>query len=244
MSEITGFLGISPADICLYTALSVQNTGKSVCVIDHSEDGILYRSIPAPEGQLEAVTYRGVDFVRKKPLPDWQDTEYGHIFVQLGTQPEELCMALCDRLVLVMNAERYNMDIYRNYMRQIRMPMIVLLRGFCPYGIPVNTIKDYFMRENNFVEKWILLPLSEYDEAYRIGMQYECFKKFAYISSEMEWALVRLLRSLENRSSVSLMRAVKQAKKGRMASMAPDVREGISIRKQLLPGMTRAGGYN
>ncbi len=71
MPKIIGFFGSAPADLCMYAAYALQNIGKRVCVVDNSEDGSLFRCIPAPDECLSAVTYRNVDFMRWYPLADW-----------------------------------------------------------------------------------------------------------------------------------------------------------------------------
>lgn len=243
MSKIIGFLGTYSIDICLYAAFAVQNTGKSVCVIDHSDDGVLYDCIPTPDGQLEAVTYHGVDFMRRQPLLKWQNMEYEFVFVQLGARPQELCLALCSKLVLVVDCERRNLDCYNQYMQETRMPMTVLLRGFCPGGISVRMLKDYFARGNCFIEKWMTLPLNEMDEAYRIGLQYEPLSKFAYISAGMEKALVQLLRQLDAGSAARIIRAVKHAKSGRAAFLPSMPSYARKDEKRRLFGAMEYGGY-
>lgn len=217
MPKVIGFLGSHPADICLYAALVLQNTGKSVCVVDHSEDGVLYNCIPTPDKRLKTVTYHNVDFMRREPLVEWQNMDYAYVLVQLGARPEELCLTVCSERVLVMDCERRNLDFYNQFMQENKMPMKVLLRGYCPDGISTRKMKEHFERENCFIEKWLMLPLDEMDEAYRIGMQYELLNKFAHISMGMEKVLVQLLRMCAANNNMGILRAVKAAKNGRTA---------------------------
>lgn len=240
MSEIVGFLGVSPMDICLYTAFSTQNRGKSVCVLDQSKDGLLYHCIPSPGGQLEVVTYHGVDFIRSQPLVQWQDMHYDVIFVQMGGQPQQLCLALCTKLVLVVDCERENLDFYRRFMQESKMPMTVLLRGFFPGTIPVKERKEYFANGNDFIEKWMVLPVNEADEAYRMRMQYGQFNKFAYISHKMQNVLVQLLRHMGAANQMEALRAVKQAKYGRSAFVFTSGWRGS---EKKMPGIFKAIGY-
>ena len=217
MPRIIGFFGTYPADICLYTAFALKNTGKSVCVADLSKEGVLHRCIPAPERGLAVLTYRGVDFIREAPLEDWQDLEYEYVFVQLGRSPQELCLAACDELALVVDCERANLDFYNNLMRKAQASMSVILRNLCPDGVSGRMVKEYFERENCFVQKWLTLPFDEADEAYRIEMQYGTVHKFSHVSCGMERLLGQLLRMfLTDDGHGGILRAVKAAKKGKV----------------------------
>lgn len=216
MPKIIGFLGSYPADICLYAAFALQNTGQSVCVIDHSKDGALYRCIPTPDRQLAVVTYHNVDFMRQEPFANWQDMDYQYVFVQLGQEPEELCLAVCSERVLVIDCERRNLDFYNRYMQENQLSMLVLLRGVCPDGVSAKKIKERLECENCFVEKWMTLPLDEMDEAYRIGMQYERMGRFAHISMGMEKVLAQLLHMVVDYDYMGILRAVRAAKYGRI----------------------------
>lgn len=219
MPKIIGFLGSYPADICMYAAYAMQNTGKRVCVVDNSEDGVLFRCIPTPDEQMTIVTFHNVDFMRLEPLVQWHELEYEYVFVQLGSRPQELCLALCNERILVVDCERRNLDFYNRYMQQSSMPMVVLLRGFCQDRVTVKKIRERLEFGNCFVEKWILLPFDEVDEAYRIGMQYELFSKFAHISSGMERVLAQLLRMIEIHNYTGIARAIRDAKHGKAAGV-------------------------
>ncbi len=217
MPKIIGFLGNYPADICMYTAYALQNTGSSVCVADNSQDGILYGCVPAPDVQADSVTFHGVDFVREKPLVQWHELDYDYVLVQLGARPQELCLASCSERVLVVDCDRRSLDFYHQYMQESGMTMSVLLRGYCPEGVSAKVIKERLAVENCFIEKWMTLPFHEMDEAYRIGMQYEPVSRFAYISLGMEKVLMQILCMAGAGSPSGAIRAVKHAKKGRMA---------------------------
>lgn len=226
MPKIIGFLGSHPADICMYAAYALQNTGKHVCVIDNSDDGVLFRCIPTPDERLTAVTFHNVDFMRLEPLVQWHELDYDFLLVQLGTQPQELCLALCSERVLVIDCERRNLDFYNEFMQQSGIPMSVLLRGFCPDGAMAGRIREYFGQGNRLIEKWLFLPLDEADEAYRIGMQYGLLSKFAHISEGMERVLMQLLRMLGTGSRGGIVRAVRDAKNGRSSSLGRQAQMG------------------
>lgn len=219
LPKIIGFLGTYTADLCLYTALVMQNTGRSVCVIDQSDDSVLYESIPTPDKRLEMVTYHNVDFIRREPYANWLDMDYEYVFVQLGTLPQEIYLAVCMECVMVIDCERVNLDFYRCFMKQNEMAMTVLLRGFCPDGISGQKIKEHFEQENCFVAKWLTLPLDQVDEAYRIRMQYEPIKKFRYLSVDMEKVLIQLLHSFGVANYAEIIHAIKAAKRGKVAGM-------------------------
>ena len=198
LPKIIGFLGSYTADICLYTALALQNTGKSVCVIDHSDDGALYDSIPTPDKCLQMVTYHNVDFIRREPFANWQDLQYQFVIVQLGALPQDICIELCSERILAVDCERINLDYYSQWMRKKQLPMIVLLRSVCQNGFSARKIKERFELENCFVERWLTLPLNQMDEAYRIRMQYEPVKKFSKLSLDMEKMLIQLLSVIQH----------------------------------------------
>ena len=219
MPEIIGFFGSYPADICMYTAYAVQNAGKSVCVIDDSEDGILYQCVPSPNDQLMAVTYHEVDFMRLVPVVQWHELEYDYVLVQLGSQPQELCLALCSKRVLVVDCDRRNLDFYQYFIQESGLSAAVLLRGFCS-EFAAKKIKKYLQWEDCLVERWMLLPFDEADEEYRIGMQYEPVYKFAHISVGMEHILVQLLRMFAVLDRVHTIRAVRNAKQGKTAAVS------------------------
>lgn len=219
MSKIIGFFGSYPADICMYAAYVLQNTGRRVCVVDNSEDGILFGCVPTPDQQLKAVTFHNVDFMRFEPLVQWHELNYDYVLVQLGNMPQELCLVLCSERILVMDCERKNMDFYYQFMQESSLPAAVLLRGFCPDQMLAEKVKKYFERENKFIERWLLLPFDEADEAYRIEMQYGALYQFAHISSGMERVLMQLLRMLENHDRIRILRAVRDAKQGKSAGM-------------------------
>lgn len=218
MPKIIGFLGSHPADICMYAAYVLQNTGKNVCVIDNSEDGVLFGCVPSPDSQLKAVTFHNVDFMRFRTFMEWHRLDYEFLLVQLGKCPQELCLAQCSERVLAVDCERGNLDYYNHYMRCSGMAMSVLLRGFSPEGGIMGKIKQYFGQGNPFIEKWFLLPLDMADEAYRIGMQYGALSKFTHISAGMERVLAQLVRMMASSGSYgTTARAVRNAKRGRVA---------------------------
>lgn len=219
MPRIIGFLGTYTADLCLYTALAMQNTGRHVCVIDQSDDSTLYECIPTPDSRLEMVTYHNVDFIRREPYANWPDMDYEYVFVQLGALPQEICIAVCMECVMVVDCERVNLNFYRCLMKQNEIAMTVLLRGFCPEGVSGQTIRGLFEQENCFVEKWLTLPLDEIDEAYRIRMQYEPIKKFRRLSMDMEKVLIQLLHLFGVDNYAEMIRAVKAVKRGKVAGM-------------------------
>jgi len=215
LPKIIGFLGTYPADICLYTALSLQNAGKSVCVADNSARGVLYQAIPAPEEKMDIINCRNVDFMRDVPFTDWQEPDYEYVFVVMDGSPQELCLSACEELVLVTDCEKMHLDAYNEFMQERKMSMQVLLRGFCPDGVSGRRLKEYFERENCFIQKWLTLPLDEEDEAYRIRMQYEKIKNFAHISIGMEKVIAQLLRLFLQKDTPLILRAVKAAKQGK-----------------------------
>ena len=215
MSKIIGFLGSHPADLCLYAAFALKNMGRSICVIDHSEDGVLFRSVASSDDPTVIVTYNHVDFIRKEPVVQWHELDYDYIFVQLGAKPQDLCLAACSERILVVDCERSNLEFYNCFMRETSMTMAVVLRGICRFGRSVKDIKGQFMNKNCFVENWMTLPLNEMDEAYRVGMQYELLEKFAHISIGMEKVLVQLLYTIECSHPAGIIRAVHAAKHGR-----------------------------
>lgn len=219
MPQIIGFYGSYPADLCLYAAYALQNTGKRVCVIDLSEEGILFRCIPAPEECFAATTFHHVDFIRRKPLVQWHELDYDFVLVQLGERPQELCLAVCSQRVLVMDCERSTLDFYDSFLQASGMPSVVLLRGFCVDRTAIGKIMDYFGRESSLIERWLLLPFHEADEAYRIHMQYQPLTKFAHISADLERVLVQLLLLFGMQDRVKTIRAVRNAKQGKTAEM-------------------------
>lgn len=219
MPKIIGFLGRRPADICLYTAYALQNTGRSVCVIDNSEDGILYGCVPKPDDKAVSVTFHNVDFMRFIPLVQWHELDYEYILVQLGDTPQQLCLAACSERVLVVDSERSSLDYYRQFTKENSLKMTVLLRGFRLDRVLEKKMQERFKHENCFVKQWITLPINKYDEAYRIGMQYEPLNKFAHISGEMENVLRKILGILKADNTIRIARAVSAAKKGKMAGI-------------------------
>lgn len=219
MPKIIGFYGSYPADICMYTAYALQNAGKRVCVIDLSEDGILFRCIPAPEECFAAVTFHNVDFIRRKPLVQWHELDYEYVLVQLGEKPQELCLAVCSMRILIMDCERSTLDFYGQFLQASGMPAVVLLRGFCPDRSAAGKIMKYFGHGNCLVERWLLLPFHEADEAYRIKMQYQMLSKFTHISADLERMLIQLLLLSGMKDRLKASRAVRAAKQGKTAGM-------------------------
>lgn len=224
MPKIIGFYGNTPADLCMYTAYAMQNTGKRICVIDNSKDGSLFHCIPTPDKQLTAVTSRSVDFIRWYPLVQWHELDYDYIFVQLGTMPQQLCLALCSERILVTDCERTNLDAYSRHMQQCSMPATVLLRGFSRDWLRteqiIQQIKSYLADSGNLIEQWLFLPYDPADEAYRIKMQYGVLSQFSHISKSMEQVLMKLMQMLETRDRVQIARAITDAKHGKIAAAA------------------------
>lgn len=220
MPKMIGFFGSCPADICMYTAYALQNAGKRVCVVDNSQDGILFGCIPTPDQRFTTVTFHNVDFMRWEPLVQWHELDYEFVLVQLGNRPQELCLAVCSERILVVDCERKHLDFYEQYMRDSCLPAAVLLRGFYPQRTTVKKIKAYFEQDNTLIDRWLLLPLDAEDEAYRIKMQYGLLDQFTHISAGMEHVLVQLLRMLEIHDKRRVQRAVKDAKQGKMTDMA------------------------
>ena len=219
MPKIIGFYGSYPADICMYAAYALQNAGKRVCVIDLSEEGILFRCIPAPEECFAAVTFHDVDFIWRKPLVQWHELDYDFVLVHLGERPQELCLAVCSQRILVMDCERSTLDFYDPFLESSGMPAVVLLRGFCVNRTAAGKIMDYFGRGSCLIERWLLLPFHEADEAYRIHMQYQMLSKFKHISADLERVLVQLLLLFGMPDRVKTARAVRNAKQGKTAEM-------------------------
>lgn len=199
MSKIIGFYGSCPADICMYAACAMQSTGRRVCVIDNSDDGVLFYSIAAPDRQTEAVTFHNVDFLRLEPIVRWHELDYEYVFVQLGACPPQLCLALCSERVLVTDCERRNLDYYNQYMQLNSMTASVLLRGFFQNPDSLAMMQRYFERDNGFIENWMLLPLHRSDEAYRLDMQYGSLHQAAQVSADMQRVLTQLLRMMERK---------------------------------------------
>lgn len=227
MPKIIGFFGSCPADICMYAAYALQNAGKHVCVIDNSEEGILFGCIPTPDARMAAVTFRSVDFMRWEPVVKWQELDYEFVLVQLGSVPQQLCLALCSERILVTDCERGHLDFYHQFMQQSSMTAAVLLRSFCQGRDTVEKRKNYFSYGNRFIERWLLLPFDESDEAYRIEMQYGLVYRFPEISAGMERVLVKLLQMLEIHGRARTVRAVKDAKQGKAAGV---VCNGVRMR--------------
>lgn len=204
----------------MYAAYALQNAGRRVCVVDNSDDGVLFRCVPTPDERLAAITFHNVDFMRWEPFVQWHELDYEFVLVQLGDRPQELCLALCSARILVVDCERRNLDFYKQFMQQSSMSAAVLLRGFCPDRIATKKMKEYLERGNGLVDQWMLLPLDEADEAYRIEMQYGILHKFAHISTGMERVLMQLLRMLEIHDRIRIIRAVRDAKQGKAARVA------------------------
>lgn len=217
MPKIIGFFGSYPADICLYAAYALQNTGRRVCVIDNSDDGELFYCIPAPDARPDAVTFRNVDFLRLEPVVRWHELDYEYVFVQLGAQPPELCLALCSVRILVADCERRNLDFYNGYMQRSGMSAAVLLRGFCLDRDLLRKVKKHLESGNAFIDKWLMLPFHRADEAYRLEMQFGQLDEFVHISPGMEQVLMQLLCMIEAYDCSGIIRAVQDAKNGKMA---------------------------
>ena len=204
----------------MYAAYALQNAGKRVCVVDNSQEGILFGCIPTPDGQMEAVTFHNVDFMRWEPVVEWQGLDYEFVLVQLGSTPQQLCLALCSERILVTDCERGHLDYYHQLMQQSSMPVAVLLRSFCQGRNTAKKRKEYFAYGNRFIERWLLLPFDQADEAYRIEMQYGILDQFPHISAGMERVLVKLLQMLKIQDRTRMVRAVRDAKQGKTAAIA------------------------
>ena len=70
--------------------------------------------------------------------------------------------------------------------------------------------------DQELIDRWLLLPFHEADEAYRIHMQYETMYKFANISAGMEHVLVQLLRMIASSDKMHHIRSIRNAKYGKM----------------------------
>lgn len=222
MPKIIGFFGSYPADICIYAAYALQNAGRHVCVIDNSDDGILFQCVPTPDQRFTSVTFHNVDFMRRKPLIQWHELDYEYVLVQMGDKPEELCLALCSERILIVDCERRNLDFYQQYMQKSSMSVVVLLRGFCPDQIAAKKMKNHFEQGNALIDRWLLLPFDEADEAYRLEMQYGLLYQFTHISAGMERVLMQLLRMMDIHDRIQVIRAVKDAKQGKIAGTLYD----------------------
>ncbi len=216
MPEMIGFFGSYPADICMYTAYALQNAGKRVCVIDNSDDGILFSCVPAPDCQMQTVTFHNVDFIRHKPLVQWHELDYELVLIQLGSRPQELCLAVCSMRILVVDCERRNMEFYQHFLQACGLSAVVLLRGFS-LEFAVEKAKRLLECGPGLIERWLLLPLDEEDETYRIQMQYGTMYQFAHISAGMERVLGKMLRMLDVTDRVHIAQAVRNAKQGKTA---------------------------
>ena len=192
MSNIIGFYGSCPADICMYAACALQNTGRRVCVIDNSDDGVLFRSISASGMPSVPVTFQNVDFMRLEPVVQWHELDYEYVFVQLGVCPPQLCLALCSTRILVVDCDRRNLDYYNQYMQSNSMPACVLLRGFCLSTGFLEKVQRHFEKGNGFIDHWLLLPFHQADEACRLEMQFGSLNQSVQISSDMQKVLGQL----------------------------------------------------
>lgn len=99
------------------------------------------------------------------------------------------------------------------------MPIAVLLRGFCSDRLLAEKVKNYFEGKNKRIDRWLLLPFDEADETYRIRMQYGIMYKFAHISIGMERILMQLMQMLEIHDRICRVRAVRDAKQGRIKAV-------------------------
>ncbi len=219
MPKIMGFFGSYPADICMYAAYALQNAGRRVCVIDNSEDGILFACVPSPEQTMTVFTWHNVDFMRGISMLRWHELDYECVLVQFGERPQPLCLALCSVRVLVTDCERKHLDFYDQFVQEISMPIAVLLRGFCSDRLLAEKVKNYFEGKNKRIDRWLLLPFDEADETYRIRMQYGIMYKFAHISIGMERILMQLMQMLEIQDRICRVRAVRDAKQGRIKAV-------------------------
>lgn len=219
MSEkkIIGLFGAGQTDICIYVASILQNMGRRVCVVDNSYEQAMHYCIPHPEENLLTITYKNIDYERLVPTERWQEKDCDDLIVDLGVWPPEEALRACQEIYLVMDCAIAQIFRYRELMKQIALPMNVILRDVCPEAVSARRILGMLQEENCFVVEAHVLPLSEEDISCRLAMQYQGYRSFAHLSIPFEKMLVSICRELSACEASAVWRSFRRARKGECA---------------------------
>lgn len=219
MSEkkIIGLFGVGQTDICIYVASILQNLGEQVCVVDNSYEQAMYYCIPHPAEKLLTITYKNIDYERLVPPEQWQEKSYDYLLVDLGVWPAQDALQQCSEIYLVMDCAVAQIIRYRELMKQMSLPMHVILRDVCPEAVSARHVFSMLCEENCFISERYVLPLCEEDIAGRVSMQYQGYRSFLHLSLPFEKMLIRICRELAECESSVVWRSFKRARRGECA---------------------------
>lgn len=216
MSEkkIIGLFGIGQTDICIYLASILQNAGYRICVMDNSYEQTMQYCIPHPMEKLSTITYKKIDYECQVPVECWWEKDYDYLIVDLGVLPTRETLCACKELFLVLDCTVAQVFRYRELMKQMALPMNVILRDVCPEVVSARQVLATLQEENCFVVDSYVLPLSEEDTACRFCMQYQGYQSFTQLSVPFEKMLVKICRALAECGDSLIWRSFKRARKG------------------------------
>lgn len=216
MSEmkIIGLFGVGQTDICIYLASILQNAGYRICVIDNSHEQTMQYCIPHPTEKLSTITYKKIDYECQVPVEHWQEKDYDYLIVDLGVLPARETLCACKEIFLVTDCTVTQVHRYRELMKQMALPMNVILRDVCAEAVSGRRVLATLQEENCFVIDSYVLPLSEEDTACRFCMQYQGYQSFIQLSAPFEKMLIKICRVLAECGDSLIWRSFKRARKG------------------------------
>lgn len=213
MSIKIGFIGADTLDIMHYLSRVLVNLGKTVLLLDLSEDGALNGSVPIPVGmdaRVEAIDYRGVEFMRGRTK---STGAHDYTLIDLGYRTAHEEARLCSALFYVTDLQTHNVE-------RINVPpaserSYLILRDTMRCKISPEFIVRYLDRLQPVPERTFLLPLDKVDRKSAILCAWDSIFRFNDVSGHMRDMLYIILTDTLGLPENEVRKAYRKAERGR-----------------------------
>ncbi len=200
-------------DISIYLSSVLSNLGMGVLVCDLTWDKKIISCTKRPKEAIDVVSYRGVDFSESFKSEYMDDVNHSIVILVMDVYTDISFLNICDDIYFVTGCERMFLETAKNYMREHKVPMNLVLKDVSPPEMR----KKYLERisdENAFILDKYFLPTDVIDEGYRIAMQYDSFGSFSELSPEYGKLITAICKKISGAQKTDVKRAYALAKKG------------------------------
>lgn len=218
--ELYGFVGEPGHDLVLYLGRLLRQTGKSVVILDFTEEKELMECVPPVEEDL--VSYLGLDITKRAELL-WAEGEawdlgiilLSYWYVSQNDRGFLKKLPAMKEVFLLTDFQKRNIAGARDVLKREEKISMVILRD-CLYG-KIN--RNYFEKNYFSVIRQVLkiyeLPLDELDYERRIRLGYEPVQNLKGLSKEFKQLLILLTESMTGLSVKKIKLAYgKQERRG------------------------------
>lgn len=200
MAVQVGFFGIEKYEILLYLSRIIKQLGKSVLLVDYSENGALSAGIPVWEKYGEygeygtamvaeneeyktAVDYCGIHFMRNLALNEEVRKQYDCVLIDFGFELFHDAAVRCSKIVYVADQQLHNLKRLRDHDSWPQAETYAVLKDLCPCRIT----PEYILSEIRLTlpeERQYAIYQDIWDLKCRISCQYSKLSPFVRLSRE------------------------------------------------------------